>query len=95
MSASTTVIPSADGTFHVEPYHENVACAGPSAPKCQQIDELIRLLVTIRDRFGNTCVKYRVQWGATAMHATDNDKQTIDRLRKRVKKLREELKCKK
>lgn len=69
-----------------------MACAGPTAPKCDQIDELIKLLVTIRERFGNTAVKYRVQWGANDLWAEDEQKREIDRLKKRLKKLKSQVK---
>ena len=72
--------------MEVEPYPSDVACAGPSAPKCEQIDDLIRLLVTIRERWGNTAVKYRIQWGANALWAEDTAKQEIARLKKRLKR---------
>lgn len=67
-----------------EPYPDDVACAGPTAPHCDQIEDLIRLLVTIHHRWGNTAVKYRVQWGASALWAEDEQKQTIEKLQKQL-----------
>lgn len=67
--------------MNIEPYPGNVPLAGPEAPNCNQIDDLIKLLVTIRERFGNTAVKYRVQWGANALWAESAQRQEIARLR--------------
>ena len=72
----------------VEPYPPDVAVAGLDAPKCDQIDDLIRLLVTIRERWGNTAVRYRVQWGASALWAEDDQKREIEKLKKQVAKLK-------
>lgn len=74
-----------------EPYPSDVACAGPNAPKCDQIDDLIRLLVTIRERFGNTAIKYRVQWGGNALWAEDEQKREIARLKKRVERMKKQI----
>lgn len=74
--------------MNVEPYPGDVACAGPTAPKCEQIDDLIRLLVTIRERWGNTAIRYSVQWGASALWAEDAQKRQIDRLTKKLAKAR-------
>jgi hypothetical protein len=63
--------------MNVEPYPKDVACCGPDAPACEQIDDLIRLLVTIRERFGNTAIKYRLQWGGSALWADDEQKKLI------------------
>lgn len=65
----------------IEPYPADVACAGPDAPAADQIDDLIRLLVTIRHRFGNTAVQYRVTWGGSALWAADELRKEIGRLR--------------
>ena len=74
--------------MNVEPYPPEVACAGPEAPECGQIDDLIRLLVTIRERFGNTAVRYRVQWGANALWIEDAQKQEITKLKQRSERIR-------
>jgi hypothetical protein len=66
--------------MEIEPYPSDVACAGPKAPKCEQIDDLIKLLVTIRERWGNTAVKYRVTWGGNALWVEDEHKRTIAEL---------------
>jgi hypothetical protein len=73
----------------VEPYPGDVPCAGPNAPKCDQIDDLIKLLVTIRERWGNTAIKYRLQWGANALWAEDEQKREIDKLKKQLSKMKE------
>jgi hypothetical protein len=74
--------------MQVEPYPSDVACAGPNAPKCERIDDLIKLLVTIRERWGNTAIGYRVQWGGTALWVEDAQKQEIAKLKKKLKKSR-------
>lgn len=76
----------------VEPFPPEVACTGLTAPKCEQIDELIRLLVTIRERWGNTAVRYNIQWGGTALWAEDAQKEEIERLKKRVERLKNRVK---
>ena len=72
--------------MNIEPYANDVACAGPNAPKCEQIDDLIRLLVTISHRWGNTAVKFRVTWGGSALWAEDAMRQEIDKLKKQLKR---------
>ena len=72
----------------VDPYPADVACAGPTAPKCEQIDDLIKLLVTIRERWGNTAIRYRVQWGGSALWAEDAQKKEIASLKKKLAKLK-------
>jgi hypothetical protein len=79
--------------MEIEPYAADVPCAGPTAPKADQIDELIRLLVTIRHRWGNTAIKYRVTWGGSALCAQDEMRTQIDRLKKRVKRLQAKVKA--
>lgn len=73
--------------MNIEPHPGDVAVAGPNAPKCEQIDDLIKLLVTIRERWGNTAIKYRVQWGGSVLWAEDADKKEIARLKKRIARL--------
>lgn len=77
--------------MNIEPHPPDVACAGPDAPKCEQIDDLIRLLVTIRERWGNTAIRYSIQWGGNAMWAEDEQRQEIRRLEVRVAQLNQEL----
>jgi predicted RNA-binding Zn-ribbon protein involved in translation (DUF1610 family) len=73
------------------PYADDVACAGPDAPKCDRIDELIRLLVTIRHRFGNTAVQYRVTWGGSALWTEDELRGQIRQLEADRDQLRQQL----
>ena len=70
--------------MEVEPHDNDTPLLGPGAPKCEQVDDLIRLLVTVRHRFGNTAVRYRIQWGANALWAEDAQKREIERLKKRI-----------
>lgn len=76
----------------ITPYPSGTAIAGPDAPACDQIDDLIKLLVTIRERFGNTAVKYRIAWGGSALWAADDMRKEIDRLNNLLKKERAKLK---
>jgi hypothetical protein len=76
----------------IEPYGSGVSAAGPEAPKCEHIDELIKLLVTIRKRWGNTDIKYRISWGGLALCVEDAEKTEIDRLTKLVAKKNKQLK---
>jgi hypothetical protein len=66
--------------MNVEPYPGDVAMSGPDAPKCEQVEDLIRLLVTIHHRWGNTAVQYRVTWGGSALWAADELQKRIERL---------------
>jgi hypothetical protein len=73
--------------LNIEPHPPGVAVAGPTAPVCDQIDDLIRLLVTIRERWGNTAVKYRVSWGASALWAEDAMRREIETLKAKLKRV--------
>lgn len=66
--------------MNIEPFGDDVPLQGPDAPVPEQIDGLLRLLATIRHRFGNTVVTYRFQFGATALWACDGQKQRIAEL---------------
>lgn len=72
----------------IEPHGPDVPVAGPDAPACEQIDDLIKLLVTIRHRWGNTAVKYRVSWGGSALWAQDDQKKEIERLKRKLERLK-------
>jgi hypothetical protein len=74
--------------MNVEPYEDGVACAGPTAPDCDRIDDLLRLLVTIRERWGNTAVRYRFQWGAAALWAEDGQKKELAKLKAKIERLK-------
>lgn len=72
----------------IEPYPDDVAVCGPETPDIDQIDDLIRLLVTIRHRFGNTAVRFnRLCWGATALWASDSQAKRIDAIREAVEQI--------
>lgn len=78
--------------MNVESWPGDVACSGPSAPKCKQIDDLIKLLVTIRERFGNTAIKYDVKWGSYALWVADAQRIEIEKLKMKIKRLKESTK---
>jgi hypothetical protein len=77
--------------MNIEPYSPDVAAAGPNAPKCEQIDDLIRLLVTIRERFGNTSINYRVTWGGSSLWIEDEMRQKIAKLERKVARQKKQL----
>lgn len=71
--------------MNIEPFADDVALLGPTAPAIHQIDDLIQHLVTIRHRFGNTAVNFRLRWGSSALWATAEAEklvQFVDELRK-------------
>lgn len=74
--------------MEVEPYPNDVPVSGSDAPKCEQVDDLIKLLITIRHRYGNTAIRYRIQWGGSALWAEDEQKRKIDKLEKQLKRLK-------
>ena len=78
--------------MEVIPHGRDVACAGPNAPACEQIDDLIKLLVTIRERWGNTAVRYHINWGSNALWAEDSQKRKIDSLTKSLQRLKAKVK---
>jgi hypothetical protein len=54
--------------MNIEPLADDVPLNGPKAPNVDQIDDLIRVLVTIRHRFGNTAVSVKsLKWGSSAL----------------------------
>ena len=58
---------------------------GPDAPKDDgHIEHLIRYLLTVHKRFGNTCITTDLQWGAVALHKRDAQKLRIGELEKQI-----------
>ena len=54
---------------------------GPNAPKWNgQIEHLIRYLLTVYKRIGNTAITADLQWGASALHKRDEQKERIEQL---------------
>lgn len=54
---------------------------GPGARKADHVDDLIRVLMTIRKRFGNAKVSYRINWGEGALHAQDGLRERLEKIR--------------
>jgi hypothetical protein len=55
--------------YEPKPWADDVPLAGPRRPKNDDsIEYLIGYLLTVRKRFGNTCVTCDLQWGASALH---------------------------
>lgn len=60
---------------------DDVALRGPDAPKNDgSIKHLIEYLLTVYERFGNTCVTTNLQWGATALHKLSEERERIAEL---------------
>lgn len=64
----------------IEPYGDDVPMSGPDAPVAETIDALMRVLATIRYRFGNTAVTYSISWGGSALHARGRQLAQIEML---------------
>lgn len=70
--------------MHVLPFDNDTPLLGDGAPDARQIDDLLRVLATIRHRFGNTAVRYSIQWGSQGCRAIDGQKREIERLQQWV-----------
>lgn len=57
---------------------------GVNVFKAENISDLATLVATIHERFGNTAVKYSIQWGASALWAEDVQKEQIRTLRELI-----------
>ncbi len=67
----------------IMPWVGDVPLMGPDVPEDNgQIVHLIRYLVTVYERFGDTRVREDItlSWGATALHKCDAQKAEIERL---------------
>jgi len=80
--------------FGLEPFDDDVALCGPDTPRAKNIEELIRYCLTVRKRFGNTCVNFGIKWGSSGLWARDDfqkkaeqDAETIKTLKARWVKL--------
>lgn len=74
----------------LRPWADGVPLMGPDVPEDNgQIVHLIRYLVTVYERFGDTRVREDItlSWGATALHKCDAQKAEIARLNDRAAKL--------
>ncbi len=58
--------------IEVEPFADDVPLNGPGRPKVETADELLRLLATIRHRWGNTVITFSGKWGSNALWARDS-----------------------
>ena len=69
----------------LEAWGEDVPLRGPDAPKNDgKIKHLIEYLLTVYERFGNTAVTADLQWGASALHKRDEQKERIAELEARL-----------
>lgn len=67
--------------MNIEPYPGDVPLAGDDAVTATHIDDLLKLLATVSKRFGNTIVRYTINWGASGLRVQDEQSQEIARLR--------------
>lgn len=77
--------------MNMEPYPGDVALTGPHVPCADRLEDLLKLLVTIHKRFGNTSITYRLTWGGIAMCVQDAQQRENARLKKANAKLRKQL----
>lgn len=78
---------------HLVPWGDDVALAGPTAPKWNgQITHLIQFLLTVHKRFGDTAITANLQWGATALHKRDEQKERIIALEAELAEKEKEVK---
>lgn len=82
-------VPAEPNAITIQPYADHIALNGNNAPKIDKIDDLIRLLVTIRRRYGNTAVVFSIQWGASALWARSQLRSAIEILRQYASKTRD------
>lgn len=80
-----------DESGAVAPYADDVPLMGPDAPDIEKTSDLIRYLLTVRKRFGNTAITCSLQWGGSALNARSRDKAEVARLQSEVRGLRERL----
>ena len=74
-------------------WDDDTALRGPDAPKWDgHIEHLIRYLLTVHKRFGNTTVTVDLQWGATALWKRDEQKERIVELEQELNDIRGRLK---
>lgn len=74
------------------PFDDGTALAGPDAPKDDgQILHLIRYLLTVYKRFGNTAVTTQLQWGSSALWKRDEQAKKIVELEARIAKADDQI----
>ncbi len=78
-------------------WSDDTALMGPEAPKWDgRIEHLIRYLLTVHKRFGNTTVTASLQWGASALWKRNDQSERIATLEQQNAELVAALKlCKK
>ena len=77
-------------TENLMPFDANTALMGPDTPEWDgHIEQLIRYLLTVHKRFGNTKITADLQWGSLALHKRDEQKVEIADLRERDAKWRQ------
>lgn len=64
-----------------KPWADDVPLAGPSRPKNDgSIDYLIGYLLTVRKRFGSTCITCDLQWGSEALWIAHREREELKTL---------------
>lgn len=65
-----------------EPWTDDVPLAGPNRPANDgSVEYLIGYLLTVRKRFGNTCVTADLQWGASALWVAHREREELVRVK--------------
>ena len=68
----------------MRPWNDDIALSGPDAPENDgTIEFMIQYLLTVRKRFGNTCVSVAdgtIKWGGSSLHYQDKQNKEVQRL---------------
>lgn len=79
-------------TEDLKPWADDVALRGPNAPKNDgSVEHLIRYLLSVHQRFGNTCITCNLQWGAAALWKRDEQRLQLIAAREALVKARDAL----
>lgn len=66
----------------LKPYDAGTPLQGEGTPNLQSVDDWIRYMMTVRERFGSTAMvgKFHIQWGASALWAMDGLRKSGDKM---------------
>lgn len=67
------------------PYSGDTPLAGAKSPRAETVEDLIKILLTIRSRFGNTAVRCSLSWGSNALWASSEATERIEKLEGAIK----------
>lgn len=70
----------------LKPYASGVPLNGEGMPPLKTVDDWIRYMMTVRERFGSTVMigKFEMKWGASALWGVDSYQKEIDQLKEEV-----------